>query len=100
MYNVYMYVRVYMYQEEYEKKNYKVVAEFEGGQNAYGFEGLCVRASMSEANEIKLMLMGSDEKGKVLRETVKILFCIKVDEHVSKNRSHCSLFREPVLRRG
>ena len=61
-----------------------MVEEFEGGIHAHGFEGLCVKASLSEANETMLFLFGASDKGKVEKKTVRLQFCRQVDEHVRK----------------
>ena len=68
-----------------------MVEEFEGGIHAHGFEGLCVRATLSEAteempSEKMLTLFGASDKGKVLRETVRLRFCREVEAHVRKPR--------------
>ena len=57
-----------------------------GGKRAHGFEGLCVGGSLSEANETTFMLLGTCDKGKVLKETVRLQFCKLVDELVSNPR--------------
>ena len=53
------------WQDQYVQKTFRVVREFEGGQEAYGFVGLCVQASCFEANERSLLLVGSDHKENV-----------------------------------
>ena len=68
------------WQDQCLQKTFKVVREFEGGQKAHGFEGLCVKASLSEANETMLTLFGSGDKENLLRETVRLEFCREVEE--------------------
>ena len=64
------------------RKTFRVVREFEGGQPAHGFAGLCVQASLSEANEKRLTLFCSDDKGHPLRQSVLLEFCSEVKEPV------------------
>ena len=49
-------------QDQYENKTYRVVKEFEEGQEAYGYEGLCVRAVKTEEGQARLTLVGVDAK--------------------------------------
>ena len=57
-------------QEAMEQRQWRVVAEFEKGESVYGFEGFCVKASVSESGETKLVLLGSGMKGTVERQSV------------------------------
>ena len=70
------------WQHQCLQKTFKVVREFEGGQKAHGFEGLCVHAALSEANEKRLTLFCSDDKGHPLRQSVLLEFCSEVKEPV------------------
>ena len=70
------------WQHQCLQKTFKVVREFEGGQKAHGFEGLCVHADLSEANEKRLTLFCSDAKGHPLRQSVLLEFCSEVKEPV------------------
>ena len=49
-------------QDQYENKTYRVVKEFDEGQQAYGYEGLCVRAVQTEEGQARLTLLGTDAK--------------------------------------
>ena len=71
------------WQDQCVQKTFKVVREFEGGQKEHGFEGLCVHATLSEANEKRLTLFCSDAKGQVLRQSVLLEFCSEVKEPVN-----------------
>ena len=73
--------------------------EFESGQAAYGFEGLCVKAYMSEANVRTLTLWGSTDEGKLLKEFVEPQFCIEVQAHVTKPRALFSFARTSLERK-
>ena len=70
--------------DQYEFKNFRVTREFEGGQQAYGHEGLCVRADQAEGLPDRLTLVGSDEKGKLNNEIVLAEHCDEVDKMMMK----------------
>ena len=55
-----------LFEDPFVQKSFRVVEEFEGGQAAYGFEGLCVRQEKVEGSEVRLTLMGII-KGRCLR---------------------------------
>ena len=71
-------------EDQYENKNFRVTREFEGGQKAYGHEGLCVRAEQAEGMSYRLTLVGSDEKGKATNEIVLAEHCDEVDVRARK----------------
>ena len=73
-------------QDQYENYTYRVVKEFEEGQEAYGHEGLCVRAVLTEEGQARLTLMGADAKGKVTKEVVLAEHCAEVDVKAKKPR--------------
>ena len=56
-----------------------MVSEFEDGQVAYGFEGLCVRAVKTEEGYTRLTLLSSDAKGKVSQQVVLMVHCAEVN---------------------
>ena len=53
---------------------------------AYGHEGLCVRAWLTEEGQARLTLMGSDAKGKVTLAIVLPEHCAEVDVRAKKPR--------------
>ena len=81
------------WQDQYVQKVFRVVREFEGGQNAYGFVGLCVQASCFEANERSLLLVGSDHKENVSWHYVLHECCSEVEEAVRQPRPLFSFAR-------
>ena len=60
--------------------------EFTKAQLAYGHEGYCVRAVKSEHDQIRLLLMHTDAKGKVSPLTVQAKHCIELTAGTSKPR--------------
>ena len=56
-----------------------MVSEFEDGQGAYGFEGLCVKAAKTEEGETRLCLLSSDAKGKTAHQWALMVHCAEVN---------------------
>ena len=61
--------------------------EFKDGQEAYGYEGLCVRAEKTEEGSAKLHLYSSDNKGKMSKQVVLAEHCAEVDSKAKKLRA-------------
>ena len=86
-------------QDQYENKTFRVVKEFEGGQTAYGHEGLCVRAVQTEEGQARLTLLGTDEKGKTTSEVVLADHCAEVHVLVKKLRPLFEFKRQSLERK-
>ena len=73
-------------QDRFENKTWRVIAEFPGGEAAYGHEGLCVRAVQTEEGQARLTLLGTDAKCKTTSEVVLADHCAEVHVLVKKLR--------------
>ena len=87
-----------MSQDQFETKNFRVVTEFEGGQTAYGYEGLCVRVAQA-GGQTRLTLIGATDKGKPTKEVALAEHCVEVDAKGNKNPGPCLTSGARALKR-
>ena len=73
--------------------------EFTKAQLAYGYDGFCVRAVKGEHDQIRLLLMHTDAKGKVTPLTVQAKHCIEMTAATLKPRKLFEFTRQSIERK-